>query len=192
MKEVGQALNEELSDEELVTMALAGREDVFAVIYQRYYYRAYRLAYGMTGRHEESEDLTQEVFIRAFQHLSQFAGRSKFSTWFYRLAINHYLNRGSRRKEFQPETEEVASAAADSLNHMEKLVLQKQVQDQIHQALLSLKPKYRVIVILKDIEGLSYEEIAEQVGCSSGTLGTRLKRARRLLARKLEHLRGTF
>lgn len=192
MKEVGQALKES-SDEELVALALAGQEEVFAIIYERYYYRAYRLAYGMTGRHEDAEDLTQEVFIRSFQRLGQFEGRSKFSTWFYRLTVNHCLNhRGARRDEFQMETEEVEPPVSGSLGQMERLLLQKQVQAQIYRALFSLKPKYRIIVILKDIEGLSYKEIAEQVGCSTGTLGTRLKRARKLLARKLEHLKGAF
>ena len=182
------------TDEELVSLVLTGEAEVFAHVYERYYSRTYRLAYGMTGRHETAEDLTQEVFIRAYQKLALFAGQSSFATWFYRLAFNHCLNRckSERRNDRMESYESTPAPLTSVMKGMDRTVLQQEVQRQIHRALFSLKPEQRLVVILKDIEGLSYEEIAERLNCSTGTLGSQLARARKLLARKLEHLRGTF
>ena len=181
-------------DEELVRLVLAGEVEVFAHLYHRYYARVYRLAYGMLGQHEAAEDLTQEVFIRVYRKMELFGGQAKFSTWLYRLASNHALNYcESKQKIARRETSEENHLPVPSrTDQMEKKVYQKEVQEQIHKALFTLKPKYRLLIILKDIEGLSYEEIAEQVNCSTGTLAAQLKRARNLLGKKLAHLRGAF
>jgi RNA polymerase sigma-70 factor (ECF subfamily) len=185
---------ESRTDEELVEVFLAGQEEVFAHIYERYYSRAYRMAYAMTGRHEAAEDLVQEIFMRAYQKLNQFGRQSSFSTWFYRLAVNRSINyRHERRRENErafvdPET----VAAEGAFAEVEAKIFQKQVQDQIHTALLALKPRLRMTVILKEIEGMRYEEIAERMNCSMGTIASRLNRARKLLAQKLEHLKDTL
>jgi RNA polymerase sigma-70 factor (ECF subfamily) len=182
------------TDEELVQLILAGEVDVFALLYERFYSRAYRLAYGMTGAHDAAEDVTQEIFARAYQKLAMFGGQSSFSTWFYRLAFNRCLN--FRKSDARHQGEGLGSLERVSLesisNQVENDLLHSQIRAQIQKAILSLKPKFRMVIILRDIEGLSYEEIAEQKSCSVGTLATQLKRARRLLAGKLEHLRGTF
>jgi RNA polymerase sigma-70 factor (ECF subfamily) len=187
-------LNETRADEELVALAVAGQAEVFAHIYNRYYSRTYRLAYGMTGKREAAEDLAQEIFMRAFQKLGLFKGESSFSTWFYRLSLNHCLNhcRSERRRDRTDSWQMDRLPVPGSMKQMEKKVLQSEVQDQIHRALFSLKPKLRLVIILRDIEGLSYGEIAERIDCSTGTLAAQLKRARKLLSRKLEHLKGTF
>ena len=196
MYNVGEVLIpiERRTDEELVSLVLTGEAEVFAHVYERYYSRAYRLAYGMTGRHEAAEDLTQEVFIRAYQKLALFTGQSSFATWFYRLAFNHCLNRckSERQRDRIEHYETTQALLTGALKPVERMVLQQEVQQQIHRALFSLKPEQRLLVILKDIEGLSYEEIAERMNCSTGTLASQLARARKLLARKLEHLRGTW
>lgn len=196
MEKIGAAFDryDSCSDEELVRLVRADKPEVFAYLYQRYYSRVYRLAYGMLGRHEAADDLTQEVFLRAYQKLESFKGESSFATWFYRLAANCCLNFSEkRRKKDQRESEEItATVPFNSDNSMERNLLQREAQEQIQRALLSLKPRFRLLVILKDIEGLSYDEIAERLNCSTGTLASQLKRARHLLARKLEHLRGAF
>ena len=182
------------TDEELVQLIVTGQPEVFAELYERYYSRVYRLAYGMTGRYDSAEDLAQEVFIRAYRKLDLFSGQSSYSTWFYRLALNHCLNycRSMRRRKQAESCDLEQPALTASLRQMEKKILQREIQDQIHRALFSLKPKYRLVVIMRDIENLSYEEIADRVNCSTGTLASQLKRARKILARKLEHLKGAF
>jgi len=168
------------TDEELVELALAGQGDLFARIYQRYYSRAYRLAYAMTGRREAAEDLAQEMFIRAWRKIDQFRGEASFSTWFYRLAINCSLNyrKREKRQSFDDSERIESIPQAGAARQVEAKILQRQIQTEVHRAVLSLKPKLRVIVVLKDIEGLSYAEIAERVNCSEGTIASRLNRAR--------------
>ncbi len=182
------------TDEELVEVTLAGHAEAFRVLYDRFYSRAYRLAYGMTGRHDLAEDLAQEIFMRAYQKLDKYERRSSFATWFYRLAVNHILNSRNREKKERHESTETQNAlpAADTGKPVETGVLRQQIQGHINRALLSLKPKMRIIVILKDIEGLNIAEIAERLNCSKGTVASRLFRARDLLAQKLEHLRDTL
>jgi len=177
------------SDEELVEAALANDAAAFALLYQRYYMRTYRIAYGMTGRREAAEDLTQDVFIKAMRKLGQFNRRSSFSTWFYRLSVNCCLNhhrvKGNRDEELTDDCQPLRASEDEG-------ILQKEMQAHLHKALLSLKPESRLVILLKDVEGLSYEEIASRMNCPVGTVGTSLSRARKLLAQKLGHLRGKF
>jgi RNA polymerase sigma-70 factor (ECF subfamily) len=182
--------DEEMADEELARLVAAGQAEVFAELYARYYARAYRLAWGMTGQRGAAEELTQEIFVRAWQKLGQFRGEASFGTWFYRLAARCCLNHRSRSPRH--ETLEVVEEAPlpAGMKQVESNVERQELQRAVQRALLSLKPEWRLIVILKDIEGLSYEEIAARLDCSTGTIASRLNRARALLARKLEHLRG--
>jgi RNA polymerase sigma-70 factor (ECF subfamily) len=149
----------------------------------------------MTGHRGAAEELTQEIFMRVYERLHLFRGESRFATWFYRLAVNHTLNyhrrQRSARYEEAVDDQEMSSLASDQPG-IEADVLQKQIQFQVHRAMLGLKPKLRMMVILKDIEGLSYEEIAARTNCSIGTIASRLNRARKMLARKLEHLKGAY
>ena len=186
---------EKPTDEELVKLILAGDERAFAELYERYHTRAYRLAYAMTGRHEAAEDLTQEIFLRAYGKLDRFSGQARFSTWFYRLAVNRCLNHHQREQVTVEEVladDQKTTLSVGGLEQMEARILQQQISDRVHRAILSLKPTLRLTVILKEIEGLSYAEIAERMGCSEGTVASRLNQARKLLARKLEHLKGAF
>jgi RNA polymerase sigma-70 factor, ECF subfamily len=185
------------TDEELVELVIAGQGEVFARLYERYYRRAYRLAYGMTGQREAAEDLTQEIFLRTYQKLRQFKGESRFATWFYRLTTNHCLRHRQRARKNPEEAVEdleqaLAPQASGGKREAEAALLQQQTQTLIHKALLSLKPELRMVVVLRNLEGLSYEEIAERMNCSVGTVGTWLHRAHKLLAQKLANLRGEY
>lgn len=185
-----------ISDEELIELVIAGQGEVFARLYERYHLRAYRLAWGMTGQREAAEDLTQEIFLRAYQKLGQFRGEASFATWFYRLAINCCLQSRQRaRKNLAELVEETElnrlldAAGTSGTRTTDESVLQQETQAIIHKALLSLKPELRMVVILHNLEELSYDEIAERMNCSIGTVGTWLHRAHKLLALKLANLR---
>jgi RNA polymerase sigma-70 factor (ECF subfamily) len=131
--------------------------------------------------------------MRAFQRLESFAGQSSFATWFYRLAVNHSLN--YRRKErigLQDNASEKLEGFADPSSRIEAEVLQNQLKSEIQAALLELHAEMRMVIILKDIEGLNYDEISERMNCSQGTVASRLNRARKQLAQKLKHLKGAY
>src|SRR5215213_4151749 len=184
-------------DEQLVARIAAGERALFTQLYGLYYPRTFALAFGMTGRREQADDMTQEIFLRAYERLGSYNGRSSFATWFYRLAVNQSLNycrRERRHKSSVSQSEDMenlvgASGSGADAGRMVAALLQQQVQAQVRQALLTLKPEMRVLVVLKEIEGLSYEEIAERLDCSTGTVASGLSRARKLLARKLENLK---
>jgi RNA polymerase sigma-70 factor (ECF subfamily) len=163
----------ELPDELIVARVCAGEDTLFAVLYQRYRAKTFALAYGMTGQREQADDLTQDIFLRVYQRLNTFQGHAKFSTWFYRISLNCCLNYCRHERSSTRLT-----STAETTPPMLKM------------ALLSLKPQLRMLLILKEIEGLSYDEIAERLECSTGTIASRLSRARQLLARKLESLKG--
>lgn len=182
-------------DERIVARIRAGEEALFAQLYQRYYARTFALAFGMTGRREQADDMAQEIFLRAYERLGSYHGRSSFATWFYRLAVNHSLNYCRRERRHQgadADADAAQSLAGGSAaeDRMSESLMRQQLQAQVRQALLTLKPEARVLIVLKEIEGLSYEEIAERLNCSTGTVASGLSRARQLLARKLENLKG--
>lgn len=179
-----------ISDEEIIRLIIAGDSEKFSTIYKRHFLRIYRIAYRMTGNNESAKDLTQEIFIRAYENLSKFNFRSSFFTWFYRLAHNYSLNyryKDNRRENQMPE--EIFKFDAYHKNEVEENLFKHQLQEQIHKALLTLKPKLRLVIILRDIEGLTYEEVAEQMNLSPGTVASRLSKARSILAGRLAHLR---
>lgn len=181
----------EFSDEELVELCLNGECKGFSIIYKRYYFFIYRIAYGMTASVESAEDLTQEIFIRLFQNLDKFKFQSRFSTWLYRLAINYSLNyrQKNNRLESQMPEDESLEIEDKKLLGIEESFFRQELQSQVHKALLTLAPKLRLVVILKDIVGLTYNEVAEQMNLSPGTVASRLNKARAMLAQKLIHLK---
>jgi len=190
-------LEETRTDEELVETVLAGHSELFGELYARFQRRAFRMAYGMVGDLDAAADLTQEIFMRAYQRLDQYQHRSAFSTWFYRLAVNTCLNYRARERKHKSEAADDAALLLVPgprlpQSSIEAGVFQRQVQDQLRLALLSLKPELRIVIVLKEIEGLSYGEISERLGCPEGTVASRLNRARAILAQKLRHLQGAL
>lgn len=191
MNELSRTADERPTDEELARLVSGGQVEVFAQLYDRYFARAYRLAWNMTGQRAAAEEMTQEIFLRAWQKIGQFRGESSFGTWFYRLAVHCCLNSRKRVSSLEQDelmaVERVPQPAA--LPQVEAGLRQRELHGAVQRALLSLKPEWRLIIILKDIEELSYEEIAARLGCSTGTVASRLNRSRALLARKLAYLR---
>ena len=159
----------------------------------------YGLLYRLTESTEEARDLTQETFLRAFQSIAHFRGESDLRTWIYRIAINQARNRWRwwrrRRRDATvsidaPQANGQASLAetlkADNGRNPEKDALAHERERALRRALSSLKQVYREAVVLRDIEGFAYEEIAVALDISVGTVKSRLARGRQELRRKLE------
>ena len=157
--------------------------------------RVYRLAYHLTGNQHDAEDLTQDVFIRVFNSLSQYKPGT-FEGWLHRITTNLFLDRMRRKKRIRFDymaDDDAAVPTSASFDRYERSGQPEDAFDMSHfgddiiQALAELPPEYRAAVVLSDIEGLSYEEIAATLGIKMGTVRSRLSRARAKLRESLAH-----
>jgi RNA polymerase sigma-70 factor, ECF subfamily len=170
-----------------------GDSDAFCQIFEAYKDRVYSIALCFfQGNEATAKDITQDVFLKIMTTISQFQQRSEFSTWLYRLVANACLDRqrALRRVLCFASTREVD--IADRSGSLEDKYLQREVEKSVRKVIAGMKPKLRMTVLLKYFEDLSYDEIAAVLGCSLGTVASRLNRAHLILARKLAHLRGAF
>jgi RNA polymerase sigma factor (sigma-70 family) len=157
--------------------------------------RVFRLALHLTGNPHDAEDLTQDVFVRVFNSLSSYKPGT-FEGWLHRITTNLFLDRMRRRKRIRFDwvgDEDNTIATSDSFDRHERSGQPEDAFDMINldddilEALAALPPEYRVAVVLSDIEGLSYEEIAATLGIKMGTVRSRLSRARARLREALSH-----
>jgi len=179
-------------DNAIVQRAAEGERDVFKHIYNVYNEKIYNLAYYMLGCENEARDVTQEIFIKLFTSLHQFKYESEFSTWFYRLSINtclDYIRREKRRTTGNTRNIEMDSIADTVTEPVDSLVMRKQITKDIEDAIQSLSPKIRSVMVLRLIDGFSYEEISRILNCSVGTVSSRLNRGYKTLGKALFHLR---
>ena len=184
---------------ELVDTITEGARDEdrreFDGLVERYHKQAYNIAYRMAGNHADAEDLTQEAFIRAFRFFGQYRRELPFDSWLYKIMSNVFIDRLRRRPKamirsldqpIQTAEGEAAFDVADPSEGPEDVVLSMEMDGRIQAALENLPEAFRITVIYADIEGLSYEEIAEVTNTNIGTVRSRLHRGRRLLRDKLK------
>jgi RNA polymerase sigma-70 factor, ECF subfamily len=178
----------DLDDRELIRRCQDGEVAAFEPLVEKYRQRVWRLAYQILRDREEAWDCAQEAFVRAFQSLSSFRGQSAFYTWLFRITVNvatdRHRSRGARSRAFGAEQvpeEEWERTAADTGAGPEEQTLLTERRAKIQQALDALPEKARTIIMLSDIEGLSYREIAQVLNCPIGTVMSRLHNARKRL-----------
>jgi len=184
--------------ERLLIRRLRERDErAFREMVDEYRERVYGLTFRMLGNQEEAEDVAQEVFITVFKSIDSFRGDSKLSTWLYRITANHcknrikYLARRHDRKkaEFDEEVERGQAAGAVSApvvhRRPDEELQGAQLQVMLQEAIEALDEEQRLLVVLRDIEELSYEEICEITGLALGTVKSRIHRARMTLRKKL-------
>jgi RNA polymerase sigma factor (sigma-70 family) len=152
--------------------------------------RVYRLAYRLTGNSHDAEDLTQEVFVRVFRSLPSYTPGT-FEGWLHRITTNLFLDMARRKQRirFEGLGEETAARLGDGGPSPAQAFDDRHLDSDIQDALKALAPEYRAAVILCDIEGLSYEEIADTLGIKLGTVRSRIHRGRAQLRAALEHRR---
>jgi RNA polymerase sigma-70 factor, ECF subfamily len=178
-----------MDDKTLVENARRGDRGAFETLVKKYEAKVYHLAYGFVQDPATADDLAQDVFVKVYTHLPKFKFESEFGTWLYRIAVNHvkdHLRKIARRKEVAlHELEDSRFASEDPGPEREAERLGEERRGAIHAALQTLPPKYNVILTLRDVRGLSYEEIADVLKISPGTVDSRLHRARRQLRKKM-------
>jgi len=173
-----------MDEKELIRLSQAGNGEAFGQLVERYKTKVFSLAYGLTRDRVEADDLAQEIFIKAYFVLPKFKFRSEFGTWLYRVAINHirdYLRRSKHRRHDVPleKIPEIRMAANNHTPEEEREDMKRRLL--VRKALDRLPEKYRVILMLRDIQGLPYEEISRILRLSPGTVDSRLFRARKRL-----------
>jgi RNA polymerase sigma-70 factor, ECF subfamily len=182
------AIVEALSDAELVELVLAGEQDAFAALVERYKDAVQNLAYRMLGNVTEAEDVTQEVFVRAYTQLATYKPAHKFSTWLLSIASHLAIDQLRRRRFLALPLEDVPFLEwiADLGTGPEQSALQGEQQDEIQAYLQRLPSKYRAVILLRYWYDLSYEEIAMALHLTPALVKARLHRARELLARYIK------
>ena len=184
---------DELTDADLVERVRGGDGTAFRGLVERYQERVYTLVYGMVRNAEDAKDLTQEAFVKAYRKLDSFRLEASFYTWLYRIAMNgaiDHLRRQSRRKETEYDDARAPSEQGEfEADHVKSSpgrdLERKQLYNRIMDAMETLSPEHRQIVLLREIEGLSYKEIADSLGLAEGTVMSRLFYARKKLQQAL-------
>lgn len=189
-----QTLAESWTDEEIVSRILAGEIDLFEIIMRRYNARLYRVAFSILRDEAEAEDVMEDAYVRTYQHLNQFAGRAKFSTWLTRIAVNEALMRKRRRWRYESldHTDEDHGGAepVSAMPNPEQILSQKEVAASLESAILALPENYRVVLVIRDVHELSVAETAECLGLTEENVKIRLYRARAALRRELDERSG--
>ena len=179
------------TDEELVAKSIGGDAESFNELILRWERPIYALAYRTIGREEDARDVCQETFLRAFRALPGFRGQSKFSSWLYRIALNlcrDWMRRERRTPVVQaPEDMDLLelAAAAEPSESIEDLVARKDLLRGVERVMAGLPEEQRTAIILKEYHGLTFQEIAELVGCPLSTVKTRLYQGLVVLRREL-------
>ena len=177
-----------LSDTELVARAKRGDRVAFQELVERYQKRIYAVAYGVLGNRESALDAVQETFIKAYRSLAGFKGKSSFYTWLYRITMNAAIDLGRKevhrhelefREELEQDEEKGEYPIAPSAGDPAKELMKKELGEVIEDAISQLPSEQRSAIVLREIEGLSYKEIAKVMGCSEGTVMSRLHYGRK-------------
>jgi RNA polymerase sigma-70 factor (ECF subfamily) len=188
------------ADQVLVEQAQRGDKHAFELLVAKYQRKIFRLLSRLIRDAAEIEDVAQEAFIKAYRALPNFRGESAFYTWLYRIAINtakNYLVAQGRRAPTTTETEIDEAENFDEgdqlrdVNTPDSMLLSKQVGEAVNRAIERLPEDLRTAIVLRELEGLSYEEIAETMNCPIGTVRSRIFRAREAIAEELRPLLDT-
>lgn len=179
------------TDEDIVARVLAGDVASFEILMRRHNQRLYRIGRAILRNDADAEDLMQEAYIRAYQNLSKFEGRAKFSTWLSRIAVNEALARKrslSRREEIEPMVDPQSERAKNFPERSaspEQQVSANELRGLLEEAIDSLPDPYRTVIMLRDIQEMETAETAEALDITEQNVKTRLHRARALLRKRL-------
>lgn len=187
MESLALVLDNATQQPDLIAACRKGDRAAMRSLYVEHQRRVYSIALNFFGGDaSKADDVTQQVFLKIFTKMS-FRGDSEFTTWLYRMTVNACIDETRKDRRWFGLVEWFVDSRSRPIEETLQTV---EVGEQVRKVVGSLKPEYRLPVILKYVEGLSYKEIADVLGCSIGTVSSRLNRAHNLLAEKLGHLRG--
>ena len=185
-------MDEKQTEHELLTACTSGDKEALQSLFLEHQRRVFSVALNFFGGDEAlAKDIAQQVFLKIFYRVEGFRAEAEFTTWLYRITINACLDEQRKRRRFLPFSDFFGFGDGRSARRTEDdKIYRREIADEVQRAVGALKPKFRLPILLKYVEGLSYEEIAEVLDCSAGTVASRLNRGHKMLAIKLEHLKN--
>jgi len=180
---------------EMVSRCQQGDQEALKEIFDKYHKKVYSIAYGVVRQREEALDVVQEVFIKLFRSIKNFKGRSHFYTYLYRMVMNTAIDHARKTgKHFISSLDEEGSfEPSDEVEKgPERILLQKELEERVKRAMEKLPAEQRTALIFRDVEGLSYQEMAEAMGCSIGTVMSRLHYGRKRMQELLKDYVGLY
>lgn len=178
-------MKEEMNQDNLcIGRFLAGDSRAFSVLVTKHKDRVFNVVYSLIGRDRESQDIVQEVFLKVYRNLRFFKKRCLFSTWLYRITVNTTYDFLRKRKNLI-SSEKIMDSCRAKRPDPKEVLLEKEQKEILDRALLRIPLKFKTALVLKDIEGLSYKQISEVLGCRIGTVESKIYRARQLLKKEL-------
>jgi RNA polymerase sigma-70 factor (ECF subfamily) len=169
-----------------------GEADAFAALFELHRDRVYSIALRFSGDPSVALDITQETFLKLLSKIGEFRGEASFDSWLYRLVVNGCLDHRRAGRRWSPLLDGWLGALRASGENVLQQLLRTEVQENVQQVVAKLPAELRIVVILRYTEQLSYDEIAEILGCPQGTVASRLNRAHKLLERRLAGLRNNL
>jgi RNA polymerase sigma-70 factor (ECF subfamily) len=183
--------SEQIIDERVIEACQRGDREAFRLLFENYKDKVYSMSlYYFDGDEASAGDVTQQVFLKLMTKIEQFGRHSEFTTWLYRLVVNQCTDEQRRRRRFLPFGDGFETGRRAEKRSQEQRYARAETADAVRAAIGKLKPKLRLPILLRYVEGLSYEEMAEVLNCSKGTIASRLNRGHKILASRLAHLRG--
>lgn len=183
-------LKEQL-DERVIEDCRRGDRDAFHLLFEAYKERVYSISlYYFRGDEERARDVTQQVFLKLITSIAQFRRDAEFTTWLYRLVVNACTDEERKRRRFLPFGDSFEMSTGKG--NVEEGYARGEIAASVRREIEKLKPKLRLPILLRYVEGLSYEEMADVLNCSKGTVASRLNRGHKILARRLAHLRESI
>lgn len=184
---------EQLSDDEIITQIISGHTDLFAELIQRYNQRLYRIVRSYLRDEQNVKDVMQSAYLKAFEKLKQFRGEAQFSTWLTRIAINEALKKLNQQKRISDLNDVTDERNGDQNNRVETYTPEaKMIQDDMNRhlekAIDTLPPKYRSVLVMREIEQMSTEETAKTLDISRTNVKVRLHRAKKMLRKELTNM----
>ena len=174
---------------ELVQQCQAGEMSAFQELVSRYHQKVYMVILGLLRNREDALEVAQETFFRAYRKINGFQGGSSFYTWLYRIAVNLSIDAQRRQKrnplDFRETMDDVLEAQNEVARDPFADLHDKELREKLNRAINDLTPEHKAVIVLRTIEGLSYKDIGEILGCSEGTVMSRLNYARKKLQDKL-------
>jgi RNA polymerase sigma-70 factor (ECF subfamily) len=177
------------NDHEVIESCRQGDHDAFRTLFEAHKDKVYSIALRYSGDSATAMDVAQETFVKLMSSIRQFRGDSSFESWLYRLVVNCCMDHQRRKRRLIPLMDDLLSIFSSPNESVLHELLRNEKEKQVQDVVAKLSPEHKMVVVLRYTEGLSYEDIAEILGCSRGTVASRLNRAHKVLERRLSHLR---